>query len=634
MSQIETRQTTSISDDWQTAEIVCLGTVRRKDEHSATFRVSSILKGTQTVGAVIEIPNQKQLAGIFPTDTDEKESAVFFGREESDELVAKEIYSDLDKIAAIECLAGILAEPEREKLQALRDLVLSPSSRCNASFRRDARALFRTELMSAISQMRDRNNFDIIMDLYKTADANTRRELLEWMACTGDRRALPFLIDAVDSMDTTLRTTAITRLTFYFPGDTGVLACVQEAYEQGFADTRNVAFDYLKRRGKIKVAKAESKQSNARQSYNRAEEMYARGECKSAVAYYLQEITSDTADHYVRRWSALKAIPFASSEEKLRIKNSIMPIVAGDAATGNYLEASDAGMILQKLEDDECIDSLIHLLDRRDTIFSRANRAAAFGIAHLSTEARKKATLHLFTIMRNENFPVDLHQRQLTTLLDLAWIGRSEDYSEAQRLLHGTTAAPVLVSIQPLFAANDKSRDTSFLIETLQNNPNLPLLAKDWIIAQLGELRAQEAVGAIIQNLKNLRNQHDVFASEEALKQIGSPQTNELLAEVALSEEESSKNAVDILCELEAEKCLPILRKVVIAKSTATQHALSAMAKYGTEEDLKILLPMSDFWTGERTCHYWIMEAIATIRQRLALDVATEPTAQACDKDT
>ena len=396
-SAADKRQSQSISEDWHNANTVCIGILRRASrDGGATLLVQETLKGDhKTTGMTLPIPLERHLAGIFPTDRDEKQALVFFSRAADwKDLLATEIYNDPDKISATRCLSPIFAlASEKESLKALSDMVLNPASRCKASFKQDAKLLFRREFLAAIAQMRDKNNFPIVTNLYDKADIDTKHELLDWMACTGDRRALPLLIAAVPSSDRSLRSTAMTRLIYYYPGDVGVDACIENAYEHGFADTKNTALDYIsKRRAKSNPKPVTTQVKTA---YQQAEELADLGKHKEATALYLQEILANKKDGYVRRWSALKAIPYASTEQKEALRKSLLPLLAEDASTGNYLEATDAADILQKLQHEECLDSLIKLMDRRDSLFTKANRMAAFGIAKLSSGARHKASLHL-----------------------------------------------------------------------------------------------------------------------------------------------------------------------------------------------------------------------------------------------
>ncbi|MBS2001217.1 MAG: hypothetical protein JST44_06885 [Cyanobacteria bacterium SZAS LIN-5] len=621
-SGADKRQAQSISEDWHKADAVCVGKLRRADGATgATLSVTEVLKGDQKLkGTTLEIPLDRYLAGIFPNDSNEKISLALFSRDPSSKvLVATELYDDADKISATRCLTSIFqSTSERQSLQALSEMVLDPSSRCQSPFKKDAKTLFRKEFLAALGTMHDKSNFSIVTNLYEKADIDTRHALLDWMACSGDRRSLPYLIAAVPSPDRSLRSLALSRLIYYYPGDVGVDECISDAYEHGFADTKNVALDYLsKRRG---GASKTATQARPKTNYQKGEELYAAGKFNEAVPFYIQEILTNKSDPYARRWSALKAIPYASTRQKDEIRHSILPLVAEDALTGNYLEATDAAEILQKLEHIDCLDSMITLLDRIEPLFGKANRMAAFGISKLNGQARHKAASHLLERIKSEKFRSSNDQQsQLITLLELIWIADQQDLHPVDETLKGSGAQSIWSSLKPLL---DKNLNRGALLTRMLAKSNgLPHLAKDWIIVELGDLKETAAADLILEHLKEMKFQYDYNVAGEALQSIGGRHVCNELEKLALGNDEVSRNAVDVLCSIEKEKCLPTLRKIINSKSIAKTNALNAMARMGTPQDLAQLLPLSDYWTGDRQYHYWTMEAIAAIRQRHGLNV-------------
>lgn len=623
------RQSQSISEDWNNADAVCAGKLRKGNGAiGATLLVTEILKGDSKLnGTTLPIPLERHLAGIFPNDGNEKPAVVFFSRDASTkELMATEIYNDPDKISATRCLSPIFeGMSEKLALQALADMTLDPSSRCKATFKQDAKILFRKEFLAALGRMRDKNNFSIVTRLYEKADQGSKHDLLDWMACTGDNRAIPYLIAAVPSADRTLRSTALTRLMYYYPGEQGVDDCVEHAYEHGFADTKNAARNYIMKRRKGISDKPASHQTKT--NYQQAEELYEQDKFKQATALYVREILTNTKDSYARRWSALKAIPYATSQQKDEIRKSMLPLLAEDAATSNYIEATDAAEILQKLENIDCLDSMIKLLDRKEPLFGKANRMAAFGIARLNSAARHKAAEHLIEQIKSDKFKnSNDQQNQLLTLLELVWIGDSKDIQTVDGILSSSNAANVWKSLHPLLAKNanrgsGKSEGT-FLLELLKNNSSLPHLAKDWVIVELGDLKETRAADLILAHMIEMKYQYDYNVAGDALKSMGSKHVSDQLEKIALSNDEVSRNAVDILCAIEKEKSLPALRKIINSKSIAKTNALTALARMGTPEDLIELVPLSNYWTGDRQYHYWFMEAVATIRERYSLNVS------------
>ncbi len=634
-SASDKRQSQSIAEDWQHADAVFIGTLSRSGTDGATFQVKETLKGdTKETGTTITIPLDRYLVGSFPANAEEKLAAIFLTRDGSKTFITSEIYGDADKISALRCLSSIFVKPsEHARLTALGNLFSDPASHCKETFKQDAKVMFKNEFLSALAQMRDQNNFEIVAKLYEHTDSKSKFDLLEWMANTGDRRALPYLIAAVKSPDQNLRNTATTRLIYFYPGDTGVDKCIEETYAHGFPDTKKAAYDYLLKRGRVSTLKS-SDPKPTMTPYQRAETLYGEGKIKEALEFYITEIQSAKNNSYVRRWSALKATPHATAEQKERIRKALLPLLAQDASTGNYLEATDAAEIMQKLHHKDCLDSLIKLLDRRDSLFAKANRMAAFAILELGPDARQRAVQHLIAQIKSPKFSSDTSENQLVTLLELAWIGDPNTCSSVDQLLASSPALPLWTSIHPLLTAkdqsgsslqepssllsSDKSKDGLYLIDVLKTNPSLPHIAKDWIIVQLGILKEERAADLILAHLKDMKYQYDGYVSDEALKSIGGKYVCQQIEKIALgSDEEVSRNAVDILCEIEKEKCLPVLRQIIgSAKSPAKTNALSAMWRLGTPDDLPLLITLNDYWKGDRHYHYWTMDAVASIRQR------------------
>ena len=73
--------------------------------------------------------------------------------------------------------------------------------------------------------------------------------------------------------------------------------------------------------------------------------------------------------------------------------------------------------------------------------------------------------------------------------------------------------------------------------------------------------------------------------------------------------------ALTILYGVKSAGALPQIRAALADKGLRTT-ALGLLARVGTTEDLKVLTPMSDFWTGDRDAHYWAMQAVGEIRAR------------------
>ncbi|MDP8983396.1 MAG: hypothetical protein M3O35_22705 [Acidobacteriota bacterium] len=77
----------------------------------------------------------------------------------------------------------------------------------------------------------------------------------------------------------------------------------------------------------------------------------------------------------------------------------------------------------------------------------------------------------------------------------------------------------------------------------------------------------------------------------------------------------ASETALTILHAVKGSAALPQIRAALADKALRTT-ALGLLARVGSKDDLKVLIPMSDFWTGDRDAHYWAMQAVGEIRAR------------------
>jgi hypothetical protein len=65
----------------------------------------------------------------------------------------------------------------------------------------------------------------------------------------------------------------------------------------------------------------------------------------------------------------------------------------------------------------------------------------------------------------------------------------------------------------------------------------------------------------------------------------------------------------------------PLLRRMIVETDFGVKsQALLWIGRVGQPEDLKTLIPIADFWTGDRANHYWAMLAVAEVRQRYHRD--------------
>jgi HEAT repeat protein len=133
---------------------------------------------------------------------------------------------------------------------------------------------------------------------------------------------------------------------------------------------------------------------------------------------------------------------------------------------------------------------------------------------------------------------------------------------------------------------------------------------------RLGELKDRRAIDPLTGLLAN--PQWPVAEkSKEALIRIGGDNASAAMRRLLARGGPSAAReaALDVLCAVQGAGALPQIRAALADQALRTT-ALSLLARVGTKEDLTVLIPMSDFWTGDRDHHYWAMQAVGEIRSR------------------
>ena len=114
------------------------------------------------------------------------------------------------------------------------------------------------------------------------------------------------------------------------------------------------------------------------------------------------------------------------------------------------------------------------------------------------------------------------------------------------------------------------------------------------------------------------------YATLEALVQIGGVEVEEAALRLLNHPDENGvrRQATEIVFRLQGERALPLARRMILeANFGIKSSAAQCLSRHGTPEDLKRLIPLSDFWTGDRANHYWLMGAISEIRSRHSYDL-------------
>jgi HEAT repeat protein len=196
-----------------------------------------------------------------------------------------------------------------------------------------------------------------------------------------------------------------------------------------------------------------------------------------------------------------------------------------------------------------------------------------------------------------------------------------------RELRHPSTAPALFALLEPRDPLFDRSRRiAAYALYDLGDPLRAAAIAKlppgafdaqEWKLYRLGEMRDARAVATLVGALRSGYPRQRT--ATEALVRIGGPRVEEamqpLLRDPAL---DVRRAAMEVLFSVQRERFLPALRRMLVEPGFGdVPAALTYLAHFGDASDLKVLVPRSDFWTGDRENHYWLMMAIAELRRRL-----------------
>lgn len=532
-----------------------------------------------------------------------------------------EIYDLPDNIAMLRILAPIYAMgSEAERIKALRAFITNPVSK-HSEFEEDPSQQFKKEFLFAISQMRDAANFDLVKELYldKHLSEKDKLSLQDWIGQTMDQRAVPLLLEAIKSPQRFIASDAASKLTAYYRS-AQVDKALTAFYPRASAELRPMIAGYLRSRG-ISVAAAHAGESTP---FQKAEALDSQNKHREALAIYESILASPEGNGYIIRVCALKVVKYGDRADRDKLIKSRLDWLKHDATNGNYLEVADTAQILRGLHDPRCLDSLLAILPRRDFMFANANKVVTMAIRELGAGARQKAASALLADMASTQLSND-SEAQYRLLLELAWAMDESDLSKAAALAqHNTAWAGSWGQMQPLLkvmamAGSSPIDEGASLLRLLDGSQRLPPVALDWVYFRLGDLRDSRAVGPLVAEFKKEAS-YSPQTLKDALKNIAGDAVLRAVEPIADdSSQPRQADAFELLSEIEKEKCLPLARRLLKdsrIKVDVKVRCLAALSRYGSRADRDMLLPLSNYWTGDRALHYWIISAIAEIDLR------------------
>lgn len=519
-----------------------------------------------------------------------------------------ESYTKPDEIAVARTLAGIYGLPdERDQLLALQKKALAEHS------------LYVEQLLADVRDMRCPDNLDVMTNLCDAISPADQVKLMRIIGGTGDLRVVSALLNAMQSSDEKVSIAAARELSWRFPGAPGVTEAFEKALKQDHL--MREAARYLSKRRDVPEWNELRRKSES--DWHRANKAWNAGDMKAAKAAYLEIIENKKNDRYVRISSTNKLLPNASATEKERIRKALLPQLFTDARDGNYLHADDAARILRELHHPDCLEALIEIVLRGDTLYRTAGKTAALAIRELGPEARKKCISHFVdnpgVEALNDYYSITIY------LMKLIWLGDRDNFARIEKVLPVSCKSTwEMLSPLRVIIANEKDI-TSGLIHLLAESEDMPETAGDWIIFYLGDQKEKQAVNVLAEILIHYRNHTLTRAARDALISIGGVEVeNKMLKLMTYKEERNSvrRAAIEVLFGLQGARSCELSRRMLREDDFGLKSkAIFHLGYHGTVDDLALLLPYCDYWKADRSTQGTAMLAVAGLRERHDYDI-------------
>lgn len=252
-------------------------------------------------------------------------------------------------------------------------------------------------------------------------------------------------------------------------------------------------------------------------------------------------------------------------------------------------------------------------------------------VLELGPQAREKAVAELLARIKALPLPsandeaIRRDNRFLFT--ELAYLGNDQDYEQARQTMVDAEYQPCWEQARPLVGASQQKDEGLFLLHIfdvrLHKDADISDDVTAWAVFRMGELRDKRAINSLFKYLESRRWAWD-YASRKSLAKIGGAEVETRALALLTSDDKdwARAEAVKLLDALQGPKMLPLLRRMIRESDFGSKSdALLLMARYGTPDDLTTLVPLADFWTGDRGLHYWAKNAVAEIRRRYDYDI-------------
>jgi HEAT repeat protein len=595
------------------ADLIVIGNTRKSGERGFNIGVSvtEVIKGDSTaVGAeiVLNMMAMSTAHAYVPVPATNVVVLLRTDWRKQKKWPVLEAYKTAKEADAVRTLVGIYRHPgERERLLALRKKALAGNS------------YYLVQLLHDLRNMTEPKNFDVMVDFYDALAPVNQAKLVTIMARTGDIRAVPPLLKAMQSSDKGVSGTAARSLAYTFPGAPGVTDAFEKALKKEHLARQAACYLSLRRDDPALAEIGKGRTT----SFAQAGRLWKEGDMNAARAAYLAIVENSKESDYVRRAAATKLLPDASVTDKERIRKALLPLLLAAARGDNYIFAKDATSILRELCHVDCLDTLQAVALRQDFVYWPGARTAVLAIRELGKESRQQAFARFVKDLESDKARMLNTRKRTNYMLTLIWLGDRESLAKATNVLPASWQS-TWTSFGPLRSAANNEDEGLSLARILEKPGSLSQSALQWTAFRLGDLKEIRAAKGLIAALTRAPNSPLAWEAKDALICIGGSETeNEMLKLLSNQEPEGvARAATEILFRLQGERACDLARRMLREDGFGVKmSAMTHLMNHGTLADVTLLLPYCDYWKADRTTHYWAMQAVGGIRSRYNYDI-------------
>lgn len=520
-----------------------------------------------------------------------------------------EAYHTPEEIAALRTLVGICAlGRESDRLIQLRALHAAG----NPSFRE--------EFVAQLRDMRDPANFHFLTDLYPTLDPKDQFEWIEIIGWIGDLRGVPTLLEAVNSPDPKVSQAAVYQLTAYYPGAPGII----ETFEKNLGRehlTRAIA-GYLARHRPTPEVKTLAEGPET--AWHRASKLLEAGKTDEGQAVYLDILKDDREPYRMRVLAATKLIERPAGTSMDPIRAAFLSLLASedDATARDGYHRAAVARILRSLSHPDCLPALLRILGTTGDFHAEAAYVATMAVREIGEGARREAFAHILGMLKAAPAQMPVGESRLRYPLELLWLGEARAVAGAEPLMRAR-CGDAWEALRPLTGISRGEDEGLILQGRLEQRQSMPNEGLGWVLMRLRDLKDRRVIRELAASLRDERHRADPHLFVVDLVTIGGPQVEEELMSLLTDKSPSTRSmAAETLFLIQGDRSRELARRILSEENVGDRmRAYHAMGRLGTAEDLDLLLPLADFWTGDRENHHWAMSAVASIRRRCGLDV-------------